>query len=81
MNVRSQAFLTAVLLTMVPVPASAQPTANTLDPAATTVPQDQDEDDFPWGLLGLLGLAGLLGLKRRDDHVRVDRATSGNKRT
>ena len=34
---------------------------------------DNDDDGFPWGLLGLLGLAGLLGMKRRDDDVRVDR--------
>jgi hypothetical protein len=27
----------------------------------------QEDDGFPWGLLGLAGLAGLLGLKRRDD--------------
>ena len=31
-----------------------------------------DDDGFPWGLLGLLGLAGLLGMRRRDDDVRVD---------
>ena len=40
-----------------------------------TQPVEQDDDDdFPWGLLGLLGLAGLLGLKRRDDarDVHVD---------
>ena len=36
--------------------------------------RDHDDDDGgKWGLLGLLGLAGLLGLKRRDDHVHVDR--------
>ena len=34
---------------------------------------DDDGNDFPWGLLGLLGLAGLLGARRRDDDVRVDR--------
>ena len=38
----------------------------------TTEPQDED-NDFPWGLLGLLGLAGLLGMKRKDDgDVHVD---------
>ena len=35
--------------------------------------EQDDDDDFPWGLLGLLGLAGLLGLKRRDDDVHIDR--------
>ena len=35
--------------------------------------EQEDDDDFPWGLLGLLGLAGLLGLKKRDDRdVHVD---------
>ncbi|MGZ8997469.1 MAG: WGxxGxxG family protein [Allosphingosinicella sp.] len=30
-----------------------------------------DDDGFPWGILGLLGLAGLLGLRKADrvDHV------------
>ena len=58
------------------VPAAA-PAATATPPADTTVtPYQQEEDDgFPWGLLGLLGLAGLLGLRRRDDHVHVDRAT------
>jgi MYXO-CTERM domain-containing protein len=32
----------------------------------------QDDDDFPWGLLGLLGLAGLAGLKRRERDIHVD---------
>ena len=34
----------------------------------------EDDNDFPWGLLGLLGLAGLLGRKKRDDDrdIRVD---------
>lgn len=49
--------------------------------AQTNVPSDRfnvdddlydDDDDFPWGILGLLGLAGLAGLKRRnDDHRSV----------
>lgn len=36
--------------------------------------RDNDDDEFPWGLLGLAGLAGLLGLKRRDDarDIHVD---------
>jgi MYXO-CTERM domain-containing protein len=36
----------------------------------TTSTAREDDDDFPWGLLGLLGLAGLVGRNRRD--VRVD---------
>lgn len=55
----------------------------TADPYATTPPvgpTEEDDNDFPWGLLGLLGLAGLLGLKRRDD-VYVDRTPgTGNGR-
>jgi hypothetical protein len=49
-------------------PALAQDAAAT-DPAAAApaVAVEEDDADFPWGLLGLLGLAGLLGLKRRDD--------------
>ena len=36
---------------------------------ATDTTTQQQEDEFPWGLLGLLGLAGLIGLKRNDrDH-------------
>lgn len=30
-------------------------------------PARNDDDRFPWGVLGLLGLAGLLGRRRRDD--------------
>lgn len=29
----------------------------------------QDENEFPWGLLGLLGLIGLAGLKKRPEAV------------
>ena len=46
-----------------------------MDDTTNAQPVDrEDDDDFPWGLLGLLGLAGLLGLKRRDDarDVHVD---------
>ncbi len=36
------------------------------------VARADDDNDFPWGLLGLLGLAGLLGLKRNDRDIHVD---------
>lgn len=63
-------------------PAMAPPAATTdpamAPPAADTgygpAPREQD-DSFPWGLLGLAGLAGLLGRQRRtDSDSRRDRA-------
>ena len=60
----------AAALAVSPAVALAQ-TTDALDPAAATAVPVENEDEFPWGLLGLLGLAGLAGLKRRDDH-RVD---------
>lgn len=32
----------------------------------------EEDNDFPWGLLGLLGLAGLAGLRRRPEPVQRD---------
>jgi hypothetical protein len=45
-----------------------------LDTTNTYTPPPQEEDkDFPWGLLGLLGLAGLLGRKKNDaSDINVD---------
>ena len=37
-------------------------------------PQQEEDDRFPWGLLGLLGLAGLLPRKKHH-HVDVDNRT------
>ncbi len=45
------------------------PLATTADPLAdntTTVPVEEEDNDFPWGLLGLLGLAGLIPRKRKE---------------
>ena len=70
MKIRSHALVLATLLATTPVAAVAQSAVNTADPVYT----QQEDDDFPWGLLGLLGLAGLLGLKRRDDD-RVNRTS------
>lgn len=47
---------------------------------ATTIDTTQDDNDFPWGLLGLLGLAGLAGLTRRDPPQRVQ-AVDASRRT
>jgi hypothetical protein len=52
----------AILLGMTSVAATAQTTSP--EPGAGYV--NEDEREFPWGLLGLLGLAGLLGMKRED---------------
>lgn len=70
MKIKSLAIVPIVAVALAATPAAAQ---NTGDPAATTYPVEQeDDDDFPWGLLGLAGLAGLLGRKRdRDDHHRT----------
>jgi len=42
----------------------------------------QEENEFPWGLLGLAGVLGLLGLrkKERDIHVDARRNTDPNHR-
>jgi MYXO-CTERM domain-containing protein len=42
--------------------------------ADTTAQDDNGDRDLGW--LGLLGLAGLLGLRRRRDHVVVERDTT-----
>jgi MYXO-CTERM domain-containing protein len=46
-------------------------------PAVQTTQQDDDDNDFPWGLLGLLGLGGLAGLRRREEPTRVVEKSSG----
>lgn len=49
------------LLAVMAAPIQAQGTTTTTTDTAITAPVQQEEDnDFPWGLLGLLGLAGLL---------------------
>jgi MYXO-CTERM domain-containing protein len=36
----------------------------------TTQTEEDDDSDFPWGLLGLLGLAGLIPRRRKEEvHV------------
>lgn len=63
---KSTSLAAFAALALAATPAAAQNTAApAADPYATTAPAEED-DEFPWGLLGLLGLAGLLGLKRRD---------------
>jgi MYXO-CTERM domain-containing protein len=43
-------------------------------PVQSTQPARQDNNGFPWGLLGLLGLAGLAGLRRQPEPVRREPA-------
>lgn len=45
-------------------------TDNTADLSYGT-PQPEEDDDFPWGLLGLLGLAGLIPRKKPAD-INID---------
>lgn len=65
----------------------------TTDPVVMNDPADmlgddnagerEEDDGFPWDLLGLLGLAGLLGLKKRDrddDHLATGRGTGTTNR-
>jgi MYXO-CTERM domain-containing protein len=60
------------------VAALAIPTAGSIvmaqeqSPPAQTTDTTQNDDGFPWGLLGLLGLGGLAGLTRRDAPRRVE---------
>ena len=63
----------AAALALSPAAALAQndATAGTADTTYAAPVQD-DDDDFPWGLLGLLGLAGLLGLKKKERDIHVD---------
>jgi MYXO-CTERM domain-containing protein len=65
----------AALALLAPAAASAQGTAdNGAIDTSYGNPQPEEDDGFPWGLLGLLGLAGLLPRKRKD-HVDVDHRT------
>ena len=70
---RSHAVLAAAALALLS-PAAAFAQDNVGDTTDTTyaAPAREDDDDFPWGLLGLLGLAGLLGLKKRERDIHVD---------
>ena len=80
MNFASKALAVAFAVTLT-APAVAQTADPATDPTMTTAaPVENNDDEFPWGLLGLLGLAGLLGLKRRDrdDVHRTTGTGTGN---
>jgi MYXO-CTERM domain-containing protein len=69
MDVFARRFALAVLVTgsafLAPLPAAAQDTAIT----TTTTHREEEDRDFPWGLLGLLGLLGLIPRRKKDVHV------------
>jgi len=67
--------LAAASVALLATPAMAQ---NSVDPAVTdaAVYPVEDDDEFPWGLLGLLGLAGLAGRMRREERVDVNNDTT-----
>ena len=67
------AILAAALAVLSPAAALAQSNTTGTDTGYTATTQEREDDDgFPWGLLGLLGLAGLLGLKRKERDIHVD---------
>lgn len=82
MRIKTLTLIAAASLAAIAGPASAQGTGTTTtDPALSTpLTQDVEEDDndFPWGLLGLIGLAGLLGRNKRD-HVDNRTGTNNNR--
>ncbi|HEX8571445.1 MAG TPA: WGxxGxxG family protein [Allosphingosinicella sp.] len=77
MNILKKAAIVAAAAAAFAVAPAAALAQNAADPAydaanAQYAPVEEEDDDFPWGLLGLLGLAGLLGLKRKDNDIHVD---------
>ena len=74
MTIRKAVLAIAATMTFATA-ASAQETLNATDTQTgdqVTVREQEDDKDFPWGLLGLLGLAGLLGRKKNDRDIHVD---------
>jgi hypothetical protein len=49
---------------------TAVPTVSAQDAPVQQTRPVEDNNDFPWGLLGLLGLAGLAGLRRHPEPMR-----------
>lgn len=65
------AIAAAAAMAMSPSIAMAQDNGATTD-AQYDQRAQEDDNDFPWGLLGLLGLAGLLGRKKQERDIHVD---------
>ena len=80
MRSSSRILLAAAFVALTPAAALAQnDTVDTVEVENTTTGDTQyrtvereEDNDFPWGLLGLLGLAGLLGRKKKDADIHVD---------
>ena len=78
---RTKPLITAIAATALAVvtPIAAEATTgggNTVDTSYGN-PQPQDDDDgFPWGLLGLLGLLGLIPRKKPAD-INIDNRHGG----
>ncbi len=76
----------ALLLALAGAPATgsvafAQEGAVTAEPQTQTAqPADNNDDGFPWGLLGLLGLGGLAGFNRRDNTRTVETVDASRRR-
>ena len=64
------ALLLALGISTVTSRVYAQDENQPVESAQTT--QQDNTNDFPWGLLGLLGLGGLAGLMRRDAPQRME---------
>jgi hypothetical protein len=48
---------------------------------ADTQPARQNNNGFPWGLLGLAGLAGLAGLRRQEQPQRIETIDASRRNT
>lgn len=70
----SAVLAAAALAAISPAAASAQTTTSTVDTSYGNPEREDDDNGFPWGLLGLLGLLGLMP-KKRKDNIHVDNRT------
>lgn len=51
---------------------TAVPTVGAQESSVQPMQPVEENNDFPWGLLGLAGLAGLAGLRRNPEPVRQE---------
>ena len=72
------AALGAALILSTSAAGAALAQESTTETTVTSTPVETEEDnDFPWGLLGLLGLLGLAGLRKKEEPVRRDTGAQG----